>query len=567
MKKLLFTCCAMLLHAGFVMSQTLQIEQINTPSLVGERMLTFDCPLNGINPEDVKVYVFYSDNRQELLTARHNPSGRATVRLKNNNRSKLSCTFYFPQEDHKAPNFITRDELNGNLNLSDDDKKEKYRIAHLLQNTNGDISLYGEFTDRNKKIINNPRKVYYKVTRVSRNRENSSVIHEFVMPRLFIVGYMGDSFASGEGAPHLNTNGLISGLPCQADVSWVNDFCHRSNNSGGMKAINKLISNHRELGIRAINTTCSGAIIEELYKYNQEHDNRDYVLPQMKQIENWCENKDRKTVDIVLFGCGGNNVGFADLMFHSILPASAFWEEIITETKRELDNLPERYRKLNSYFNEGTTLKIGKVLVMNYPDMLRGYNSDLCNGRNTSLTCGLNLTSGVYNDISELNNLYHSLNSKIAQAATTNDWKLIDIGNTNNHGICNCDEPYFNTVETSLCIQNDEKGSCHPNRDGYENLYKERVYNALKESIRPAQLSDLRESLRRDQERRIAISIARERQRRINEYRDSMRNEIRVIQAEKKYKIDPSYLQNINPKSIPLKTADEPKNNNENEDE
>jgi hypothetical protein len=36
------------------------------------------------------------------------------------------------------------------------------------------------------------------------------------------------------------------------------------------------------------------------------------------------------------------------------------------------------------------------------------------------------------------------------------------------HGVCNCDDPYFNTIGASLAIQGDVFGTMHPNREGHK---------------------------------------------------------------------------------------------------
>ncbi|MBK9402055.1 MAG: hypothetical protein IPN36_14780 [Bacteroidetes bacterium] len=118
---------------------------------------------------------------------------------------------------------------------------------------------------------------------------------------------MGDSYVSGEGAPYAGSN------------KWDDDFCHRSNNSGGMKAINKLIRTHRELGLRVINTTCSGAKIGNRI-CNRHIKGNSSRKPQLDQIEDWCIENSRETIDILLMGVGGNSIGFSDFATAAIVP-------------------------------------------------------------------------------------------------------------------------------------------------------------------------------------------------------------------------------------------------------
>lgn len=579
MNKLLITICAIVLNSVTVQSQSLQINRINTPNLAGERKLTFDCPLNGADPKDVKVYVIYSDNRQALLTGRGNPQGRATVQLKSNDRSKISCSFYFPHADHMEPNFITKDELDGRFDLSEDDKIEKYRAALHFKLQNQNYSQIGEFTDRREKSFNNPDKIYFKVARVGPDGEKRSGIYEFTMPRLFIIGYMGDSYSSGEGAPY------------DGDDKWDSDFCHRSNNSGGMKAIRKLIKTHRELGLRVINTTCSGATIRNLIDKPQ-HENLKNLpnvvqLPpsanysQLEEISEWCKAKNRETVDILLMGIGGNTAGIVELATAAIAPpffSDINWTDfnrLQGETMQKLRNMSEFYKELNEAI-ESAPFNVGKVLMMNYPNMLHGKDGELCDAKfssNTSWNCA-DITLQFYGHIDFFKEIFTTLNESIRIACDSNNWELIRVSAINKHGMCNCEEPYFNTWADAVAPWGlgDQQNALHPNKDGYEHLYKKNVYDVLVANIKPAQDSayfktlqearaDLREKLRIDQAKKIAKEALK------NRLKEKLKTKDDNTKGEENRKItfnpDKNYEYKNRADNIRLKTPDEPKNKDE----
>jgi len=579
MNKLFITICAITLFAGTLKGQTIQINNVNTPTLAGERMLTFECPLNGLNPKDVEIYVIYSDNKEDVLTGRGNPQGRATVRIKSNDRSKLSCTFYFPHADHMNPNFITKEELDGTFNLSENDKTEKYKAALALKFANQNYSIFGEFTDKRQKSFNNPDKIYFKVARVGPGGEKRSSIYEFTMPRLFIIGYMGDSYTSGEGAPY------------SGDDKWDSEICHRSNNSGGMKAITKLKKTHRELGTRVINTTCSGATIRNLTDKPQ-HEKMAMIsnmmqLPpsakysQIDEISEWCKAKNRETVDILLMGIGGNTAGLVELATAAIAPPFtndnnwSDFERLQDETRQKLRRMPEFYKELNEAI-ESAPFNVGKVLMMNYPNMLHGKDGELCDAKfssNTSWNCA-DITLQFYGHINFFKEIFTTLNESIRNACDSNNWELIRVSAINKHGMCNCEEPYFNTWADAVAPWGlgDQQNALHPNKDGYENLYKQNVYNVLVANIKPAQDSaqfkilqeeraDLREKLRADQEKKIAREIARTRLKEKLKSQDDNAGE----NQNRKITINPDknfeYRNQTN--KIPLRTPDEPKNTNE----
>ncbi len=478
---------------SIVFAQQLAISKINAPNLAGERMLTFDCPLDGNAPKDIKVFVIYSDNKEALLTGRDNPQGRATVRINSDDRSRLSCTFYFPHADHMDPNFITKDELNGDFNLSENDKREKYAAALLLKNSG---QPYGEFTDKRQRSFYNPTKVYFKIARVGPNGEIRSSIHEFIMPRLFIIGYIGDSFTAGEGAPYSGHD------------KWDDNLCHRSNKSGGMRAINQLKQSHREVGIRVINTTCSGAKIGHL-TFDPQHKSRANVplygninngqnstkFSQLELIDNWCKKNDREVVDIILMGIGGNNIGFADMAKAAMNPIRdpRTWEQdaldAIEEAKNLLNTLPGKYDTLDSVMRN-QDFEVSKILIMNYPNMFYGKNGKICDGFNNTPGWCLDPANFLFTHRVAFKDIHHKLNDEVGKAAQRNNWDVIRVSGINNHGMCNCEKPYFNTWSASIINQGDENGSVHPNSDGYKELYKENVYNALTSAVTEAQKMD-----------------------------------------------------------------------------
>jgi hypothetical protein len=237
--------------------------------------------------------------------------------------------------------------------------------------------------------------------------------------------------------------------------------------------------------------------------------------------------------------------------------------------------MPEFYKELNEAI-ESAPFNVGKVLMMNYPNMLHGKDGELCDAKfssNTSWNCA-DITLQFYGHINFFKEIFTTLNESIRNACDSNNWELIRVSAINKHGMCNCEEPYFNTWADAVAPWGlgDQQNALHPNKDGYENLYKENVYNVLVANIKPAQDSaqfkilqearaDLREKLRADQEKKIAREIAKTR---LKEKLKSQDDNARENQ-NRKFTINPDknfeYRNQTN--KIPLRTPDEPKNTNE----
>jgi len=79
------------------------------------------------------------------------------------------------------------------------------------------------------------------------------------------------------------------------------------------------------------------------------------------------------------------------------------------------------------------------------------------------------------------NSLLTTLNSTIQQNCRLYNWGYMSgaAEKTRDHGICNCSDPYFNTIGKSLVIQDDADGTAHLNRKAHEIVNKTIVENTL----------------------------------------------------------------------------------------
>lgn len=494
MKKLSLIAILILIKS-VAFAQQLVITNRNAPDRVGERILSFSSPLEGIAKKDIEVWVYYSDNKEQLSNP-DCPRGRATCSKNTSDPTNLDCRFYFPHSDHMKPNFILKREREGGNGLTQTEAEE---FLLNLQNPSSIIAVGNQYnplvdysagiTDKNSKSYNNPNKVYYKIIRKNQNNKKESQVFEFTMPRVFVIGYMGDSYASGEGAPKSGND------------KWDDDFCHRSEKSGGMRGINKLMDRRRDLAVRVINTTCSGAKIGNLISNRHEKGNASRK-PQLDQIADWMKTKNRETIDIMLMGIGGNSINFVPMATAALTPPlpgiDNNWLDFDSQSGKTVDllrELPGKYDDLNdALINQEYT--IGKVLIMNYPNMLFGPGKKLCDNNlidNIASACrGQIVSNQLFSHINFFKSVLTDLNEEIRKASERHGWEVIRVSAINSHGLCNCEEPYFNNLVSSMWNQGpgDISGAIHPNADGYKELYMDNVYTALKNAIPDVQLAD-----------------------------------------------------------------------------
>ena len=304
----------------------------------------------------------------------------------------------------------------------------------------------------------------------------NSNVSSFVMPRPITIAYMGDSYASGEGA--------------KGTGRWADEACHRSNNSGGVLAIKKLMKERQELEFDYVNTTCSGARVIDYFLVAQPVEPNKNPTKQDKQLDlvkRWLASNNYNNLDILLADGGGNDIGFGNLVGDGLF---SFFKELRTnkqlnsELDRALNNLPDVYESFMVALNADVTPS--KIVWMNYPNPLIGEGDRLCyQNIGNPFDCWGVLENQISNEdwvyINE--NIFNKLNQKVQDAATRHNWDLVDVSKkANGFGICNCNG-YFNTAGQSFEKQGDQYGTFHPNERGFKNIYEQAVYKKLDANV------------------------------------------------------------------------------------
>jgi hypothetical protein len=330
-------------------------------------------------------------------------------------------------------------------------------------------------------------KIFYAWTRSFRPNGASSdlvlnsLVYSFIMPRPLTIAYLGDSYASGEGG--------------KGDGDWMHEPCHRSANSGGERAIRRLINDLKEFEIDYINTTCSGARVLDYFAEAQKVEPGKTAIKQGIQInlvENWLSVKNYDGIDLLLADGGGNDIGFGNVVTGGILSFINDLkddDDLRNDLQRELNQLPETYELFLTYLESKIT--VGRIIWFNYPNPMTGnpisggHDANLCKQNITRLDCWGPLEKNISNEDWQYvhDEVFVKLNQKVAEAAQTHSWDFVDVAdNALRKGICNCGG-YFNTIGQSILRQGDVYGTMHPNTTGFREIYSDALFNQLKASI------------------------------------------------------------------------------------
>jgi len=342
------------------------------------------------------------------------------------------------------------------------------------------------------KVFYKGTKIFYAWTRTNRPTGSTedltlnSLVYSFVMPRPLTIAYLGDSYASGEGA--------------KGSGNWMNEPCHRSANSGGELAIRKLKQEKKEYELDYINTTCSGARVLDFFAVAQRTKPGETTIKQGIQVDlvnNWLSSKSYDGLDILLADGGGNDVGFANVVENGLL---SFFKELRNnaqlkqDVQRELNRLPETYNLFMNYLE--SRFSVGRIVWFNYPNPITGnpiaggvYDANLCKQNSfraaNPADCWGPLENNLENEDWKYvhDELLVKLNQRVAEGASTHGWDFINITNRSlRKGICNC-EGYFNTAGQSFFLQADINGTMHPNINGFREIYRDPMFNQLLVSI------------------------------------------------------------------------------------
>ncbi len=434
----------------------------------GARQLTARVKLTpGENSGNTQVWVLYSTDRSQVASGQIGgqlPQGQAKPGTVDNN-GVMTVTFIFPHTDHPKPNSA----------------------------------------DVNAHVYPSGSHLFYNLVKKQGTNQFASDIVDFTLPDKLTIALLGDSYSSGEGAPY------------STDPKWDSDICHRSNNSGQARAVAQAKSEMPELAIAFKNVACSGAGIfdgigepQEKAHFFQDAQLAPTVPPQIFQVADWLNQNHYERLNIAVFSIGGNDIGFGPLVEDYFLaPQNITDPGQAQERQRVAQNintfLPDRYDYLKEHFD--AAFDYDAVLVTEYPDPTRDKNGQFCGA--DPLSYGgcwgpVELTNGKPEFEFAYNNVLTAMNNMIkSKVQSFPRWTFVTglMAASRLHGLCNCDQPYFNTIGDSFLEQADPYGTMHPNRTGFKQIYQPIVYAELQKAIA---------RIRTDNARARAIEVARE---------------------------------------------------------
>jgi hypothetical protein len=232
-----------------------------------------------------------------------------------------------------------------------------------------------------------------------------------------IVG-MGDSYASGEGAPdlpasfvegRLDKDLLHSHIEPRRDLvgnaMWLDRGCHRSMYSYQFKTALELAIEDPQRAITFVSYSCSAATTDNIISKKQvATEIKGKVEPQLKKLEALLgTGGSARQIDYVLLSTGGNDVAFADYVRYVVIPHR--WHFLLglfgavktpKQVKTEMairkrligaDGKDGNYKRLSeAMFGRlkingcSTAGKCDRVLLTLYPDPTRKPDNGVCEG-------------------------------------------------------------------------------------------------------------------------------------------------------------------------------------------
>jgi hypothetical protein len=438
----------------------------------GDRAMTAKIKLlPGETTGNVEAWVIYADSRDAVAAGQLNgpaPHGKAKLGVVDST-GVLSVSFVFPHTDHPTPNAV----------------------------------------DRNARKYPGGKKLYYKWVKRKGQTQTASQIIEFTLPDKLTVVNFGDSYGSGEGAPY------------SSGPKWgsTGEQCHRSGNSGQAKAVRAYKQANSHTAVAFKNVACSGAGVRDGITGSQAKkgflESEDFptrVKPQYQQAKEWLAQNGFEQTNIAIVSIVGNDIGFGPLVRDFFIAPGNIADPNDAGAKRARDNtalniaenIPLNYDELKTVFD--ANFDYDHVLVTAYPDPTRDKDGRFCRQVLTYGACWGPVE--LLNTEAEFQFAFTHILSKMNAAIKEKvrafpNWTFLEgtVARAQRNGMCNCDDPYFNTIGASVVEQGDVFGVMHPNRRGHEKIYYPVVYDGLKTAIF---------KIRKEYARERAMEIAKE---------------------------------------------------------
>ncbi len=311
-----------------------------------------------------------------------------------------------------------------------------------------------------------------------------------------VIAAVGDSFASGEGNPHLEGDDVrqqlaragrqvlegyveqsfnldevidVTGLagtelPTERftpgfllrlrDAEWLDEPCHRSFISGPVITALTYEATHPHTAVTFISHACSGAKIKHLVNKDQNPSRPGVDRTQLSRV---ALDVGAREVDFLLMAIGINELDFKEIVVGCANPVAGCPDEDVIAAR--LATLPAKYDGLARAI--GQRLQVQEIVLADYPNHLLEDEAGILNG------CGV--FHEVHPDEAQfMRSIGTRLNSHGEDAAGRNGWAYAGGGTAlfATHGYC-ADHSYFRGFVDSVAMQGDREGTLHPNAAGH----------------------------------------------------------------------------------------------------
>jgi Bacterial Ig domain len=359
-------------------------------------------------------------------------------------------------------------------------------------------------------------KVGLKVTRPGGSTLGSWTRQVLVKDLLVVI--IGDSMSSGEGAPNLET------------PAWVDYLCHRSANSGGVKAAER-IEQKSLATVTLLNFACSGARINTDWKSYwgildpYELDNPSsgtgivggYVgmvedvtaatRMQKSQLQQIKDAVGDREIDAIIMSAGLNDMGMAKMTQVCVLFIDCFNEDVgyypndkplKDQVKGDANKLPAHFKAMKAEMTR-LGIKSKRKLLLEYPNPLTNNNGKLCDAILEDAVAN-NLFGGALHDLDFLpfkgwstaevkwanNGPWVWLNKGLRQGASIAGWEIVEgVSDAfKGHGYCSTNR-FINTAQDAHKIHNGKimTSAMHPNKAGYNAMADKIMVNLAGNNI------------------------------------------------------------------------------------
>lgn len=284
-----------------------------------------------------------------------------------------------------------------------------------------------------------------------------------------VIAAIGDSYASGEGAPSEPSDDVSA-------VMWGTEpgdaVCHRSPHSGFGQAMKELSEANPSREFETINLACSGADTKDLMYDSTRND--ETITAQLDALLAWAESLDIKTIDYLYTSVGGNDAGFIPVVLGCVLADcennGLLRGNSVSNSFELQGQISEALRNVSAALKYAS-IKVRHVAVSNYPSI--GLVSN-------NVGCDISGRDDVLNRVTSLEweaawrAIGVPLNEAVESVAKENSWQVLDVFNLfSDHSVCAQDNWLMLTKEAQSVTGSSgpfgatASGALHPNKKGY----------------------------------------------------------------------------------------------------